>query len=106
MEFTIPEEELSAHLITAPKYFLAVQWSVGVEQAIALQLMPLLALMAARRRATSPRLCIAREQAGQGGDDHEVLFVLNVGIGFLLQQRRERPLIVRADKSLNTWRAW
>ena len=77
-----PEKELSAHLITAPKYFLTVQWSigevVGVEQAIALHTMPLLALMAARHRATSPWLCIAREQAGQSGEDHEMLFVLGV----------------------------
>ena len=52
---------------------------VGVEQGIAFQSMPLLCLQPARHRATSPRLCIAREQAGQGGDCHEMLFVQGVG---------------------------
>ena len=41
-----PKEKLSAHPITAPKCFVAVQWSVGevvgVEHAIAFQTMPIL----------------------------------------------------------------
>ena len=53
------------------------------------------------------RLFIAREQAGE---DHEMLFVLGISIGFLLQQCGERLLVVRvrrrSDKSPNTWWAW
>ena len=83
-----PEENLSAHPITVLKYFVAVQWSIGevfgVEHAIAFQMMPVLCFQPSRRRATSLRLFIAREQAGEGGEDHEMLLVLDFDIGFLL----------------------
>ena len=70
--------------------------------------MPVLCFDPPWRRATSPRLFIACQQAGEGGEDHEMFFFLNVGIGFLLQQRGERLLssesIVKAGKSPNTLR--
>lgn len=66
-----PEEELSAHPITAPKCFVAVKWSigkvVGVEHEVAFETMLILCFHPPRRRATSPRLFIAREQLGEGG---------------------------------------
>ena len=83
-----PEEKLSAQPITAPKYFVVTQWSVNevvrVEHAVAFQMMSVLCFQSPLRRATSSRLCIARELASQGSEDPEMLFVLDVGIGFLL----------------------
>ena len=106
MEFTIrrksfrlnPEEELSAHPITVPKCFVAVQWSVGevvgVEHAVAFETMSVLCFHLPRRRATSPRLFIGSEQASEGGEDHEMFLFLDVSIGFLLQRHGERLLVV------------
>ncbi len=86
-----PEEELSAHPITAPKCSFAMKWSidevVGVEHAVAMQTMPVLCFHPPRRRATSTRLFIARQQLGEGGEHHQMFFFLDVGRGFLLQQR-------------------
>ena len=80
----------------APKCSLAMKWSigevVGVEHAVAFETMPVLCFHPPRRRATSPRLFIARQQLGEGGEDHEMLLFLDVGFGFLLQQRGERLL--------------
>ena len=73
--------------------------------------MPVLYFHTPRRRATSPRLFTARKQAGEGGKHHEMLLLLDVGYDFLLQQCRERLLIIRvhlrgrANKSPNTLRA-
>ena len=71
-----PEEELSAHPITAPKCSLAMKWSIGevvrVEHSVAFETMSVLCFHPPRRRATSPRLFIARRQDGEGGEDHDV----------------------------------
>ena len=81
-----------------PKCFLAVKWSigevVGVEHAVAFETMPVLCFHPPRRRATSTRLFIARQQLGEGGEHHQMLFFRDVGLGFLHQQRGERLLVI------------
>src|SRR3954470_24816313 len=92
------EEELPAHPETAAEHVLSMEWLVGevvgVQHAIALYPLSLLALHATWRRTTALRLRHLHVQLGERCENLQVLFTFGDLGALLLQEFGEQLLVV------------